>query len=173
MALKPIYAHGIFNVCRVGGVYQTIIFRYIDENSYYWSLIESGSEKIIEEEKILAENMQGFLDEEEVYINDRKVKPTVASVVIDSAGPRDASFTFLIRFKAPLRPGLNSYVNMYEEEEAEYDYTVTWFFPIGSRVVKAEVGVPYEVRGEGNILVFKVKKGARVGGREAIYFEIY
>ncbi len=174
--LKPIYAHGFFHVCRIGGIYQTIMFRYVDETSYYWRLLREsgkGKESIEEEISLLRENMQSFLDDEEVYINDKRTRPVVSDVVIDSVSPGEATITFLIRFRAPLRSGVNTYVNIYEEEIAEYDYTVVWLFPVGGRVVEARVGVDYEVRRDGSILLFRVKKGTRVGGREEIVFEVY
>ncbi len=168
----PLYAMGFFVMHETGLVDQVIIFDYYDPDHYYYEL--SKKPKELEKEKaLLMENMQYYLDQEKVLINGEEAPPQVTHVEIGFRGrPELPYIIFLIEFRGELKKGLNSYVNIYEEETAEYDYMVTWLFPENARVIRAELGVPYNIESGGRSLVFKVKKGTRVGGREAIYFKI-
>lgn len=168
----PIYAEGLFFMHQNGFVDQIVVFDYWDPGRYYWKLLKR-EKMLMEEIQRLMLNMQYYLDREKVLINGEEAPPRVVDVDIGVRGkPELAYIVFHIVFQGNLRKGINVYENIYEEEEAEYEYIVYWFFPQNTRIVKAEVGVPYEVRGEGRTLFFKVKPGMRVGGREAIYFKI-
>lgn len=168
----PIYGQGFFYVHRSGLVDQLIVFDYWDRSGYYERVLANREEYEAEVES-LAENMQYYLDQERVSINGVRARPTVTGVEIGLRGrPELAYIVFTIEFRGEVRPGLNVYENVYEEEEAEYEYAVYWFFPERSRVVSVEVGVPYRVDRSGRVLFFRVKPGTIVGGREAIQFEV-
>ena len=168
----PIYGQGFFYMHENGLVDQIIVFDYWDPDRYYESVLNDPEKYEKEIEKLMT-NMQYYLDREKVLINGREAPPRVTSVEIGLRGrPELAYIVFLIEFRGELKRGLNVYENIYEEEEAEYEYIVYWFFPEKARVVKAEIGVPYYVEGDGRILFFRVKPGTRVGGREAIYFRL-
>ncbi|ABN69539.1 conserved hypothetical protein [Staphylothermus marinus F1] len=170
--ITPLYAHGYFYMHETGLVDQVIVFDYWDPDRYYWKLL-SKPMKLEEERMFLANNMQYYLDQEKVLINGVEAPPKVVDVEIGVRGkPEIAYIVFLIEFKGELKEGLNIYENIYEEEEAEYEYIVYWFMPENARIVKAELGVPYRVEPNGRVLFFRVKPGTRVGGREAIYFEV-
>ncbi len=170
--VKPLYAHGYFYMHETGLVDQVIVFDYWDPDRYYWKLLSKPT--LLEEERqMLADNMQYYLDKEKVLINDIEAPPRVIDVEIGVRGKPELPYiVFLIEFKGELRKGLNKYENIYEEEVAEYEYIVFWFFPENAKIVKAELGVPYFVEPNGRTLFFRVKPGTRVGGREAIYFRI-
>ncbi len=169
---EPLYAMGFFTMHETGLVDQIIVFDYYDPDEYYWDLSQDP-ERLDKEKKMLLDNMQYYLDQEKVLINGSEAPPRVVNVELGFRGRKDLPYIiFFIEFKGELKRGLNSYVNIYEEEEAEYDYIVTWFFPENARVVKAELGVSYTIESEGRSLVFRVTKGTVVGGREAIYFRI-
>ena len=168
--LTPLHAHGVFHVCLRGGVGEYIVFHYRDNDGYYEKLFLEGFNELMDERKILKENMQVFLEEEEVYFNGRKTTPIVEDVDISLPCRKEVDFIFIIWFRAFLRPGKNIYENIYEETIAEYDYNVIWRFPPGSRNIWGDVSVPVEVRN--NILFFKVKKGVRIGGYEKIGFDL-
>lgn len=168
----PIYGQGLFYMHPDGLVDQVVIFDYWDPGRYYESILRDA-EKLKREEEKLIDNMQYYLDQERVLINGIEAPPQVTSVEIGLRGkPELAYIVFLIEFRGQLKRGINVYENIYEEEEAEYEYIVYWFFPENARVVRAEVGVPYSIESGGRILFFRVKPGTRVGGREAIYFRI-
>jgi len=170
--LKPIYGYGFFNVRENGLVDETIIFLYSDPDAYYKRVMRDRS-KYAREIEILSRNMQYFLDEEKVYINNERVYPILGRVDIGVAGLDNIAYIiFSIYFKGVLKKGLNTYVNEYEQETSEYDYTVYWFFPENARIVNAVLNVPYEVILYGRGLRFTVYRGTRLPGREEIIFEI-
>ncbi len=169
--LVPLYAQGFFHVCLRGGVGEYIIFRYHDKSGYYHRLLWDIPELLEEERQLLKNNMQSLLDEEEVYFNEKRTRPVVLDVNIEAPRENEAVLSFLITFRAILRKGVNTYLNIYEETVADYDYSVTWVFPQGARVRKAELGVPVRISDD-RILSFYVRKGLKVGGKESIEFEL-
>lgn len=169
---EPIYAQGFFIVHRSGLFNQIIVFDYYDPDQYYWSVLKNRS-RLEKEVKMLAENMQYFLDQEKVLINGVETRPVVKNVEIGVRGKPTISYiVFYIEFEGELLRGLNIYENLYEEEVCEYDYIVYWIFPWDMRVVEADVGVSYNVLNDGRLLIFHVPKGTRVGGYEKIVFEV-
>ncbi len=169
---KPLYAQGFFTMHETGLVDQIIVFDYIDESRYYWE-ISKNKEKLEKEIKMLADNMQYYLDQEKVLINGEETPPKVVDVEIGFRGKPELPYIiFLIEFKGELKKGVNIYENIYEEEIAEYEYIVVWHLPENAKFLKAELGVPYRVEPNGRSIFFRVKPGTKVGGREAIYFRI-
>ncbi|MEM4903513.1 MAG: hypothetical protein QXL28_00870, partial [Desulfurococcaceae archaeon] len=129
--------------------------------------------RLKEEKARLAQNMQYFLDLEEVKINDKRTYPRVRDVEIGFRGDYNHPYiTFFITFTGELRAGLNIYEDSYEPEIAEYDYKVYWVLPTKARIVRADLGVLYEVRENGRILEFSVEKGMEIRGYERIEFEL-
>ncbi len=169
---KPIYAQGFFHVRREGFVDQTIVFDYYDPGRYYARVLKNPS--LYEKEReLLWNNMQYFLDQEKVLINGEDAEPRVVGVEIGLRGRSDLAYiVFLIVFHGEFVRGLNTYENIYEEEEVDYDYTVYWLFPRDARVIEVDVGVPYKTMSGDRILYFKVPRGTRVGGYEKIVFEM-
>ncbi len=169
----PIHAQGFFSVPpRRGYVYEVLVFDYYDPEEYYAGLVHRPLD-YEEEMARLASNMQGFLDSEVIEINGRRMRPRVRSVGLEFRGdPSSPYLTFIIYFPAPLRRGVNTYLNLYGEEEAEYDYEVYWMLPPRSRFLEVEVASEYEVLGGGNILLFWARRGDRLPGREKIVFEL-
>ncbi len=170
--VEPIHAQGFFIVSRRGDINQIIIYDYYDPEYYYLKLLHRPMD-YVEEMNRLAANMQYYLDEEEVLINGEKVRPIVKSVSIEHRGFAEIAYiTFIIYFKGKFRKGVNTYENKYEAEVAEYDYEVYWIFPPRSKIVEVEVAAEYEVLGDGNILLFWVRKGDKLSGYEKIAFTI-
>ncbi len=169
---KPLYAHGFFTMHETGLVDQIVVFDYLDESRYYWNL-KRDKDKFEREIRMLADNMQYYLDQEKVLINGVEAPPRVVDVEIGFRGKPELPYIlFLIEFKGELKKGMNLYENIYEEEIAEYEYIVLWNLPENAKFVKAELGVPYRVEPNGRSIFFRVKPGVKVGGREAIYFRI-
>ncbi len=169
----PLYAQGFFHLRADGLVDQIVVFDYYDPGNYYYKLMKDFT-KLDKELERLRNNMQYFLDQERVLINGEDTNPRVKHVEIGFRGRKDLAYImFIINFSGKIFEGINTYENIYEEEEAEYDYTVYWLFPVNAKVIEADVGVKYKVYNEGRILYFKVPKGTRVGGYERIVFEVY
>ncbi len=170
--VKPIHAQGTFVVCENGYVTQEVIFDYVDEGLYYWNLLRD-EDRLNEELSLAATNMQSFIDEEVVRINGRRVSPNVVGVDLGFRGSESRPYlTFHIIFKGDLRRGVNIYEDVYEPEYVEYDYTVTWIFTGNLRVLKAYLGVEYDILADGRILVFSAFKGFNTPGYEKIEFKL-
>lgn len=172
MVLKPEYALGIFFVRETGLVEQIVVFDYYDENEEYKSII-SDRRKLEDEKALLAKNMQSFLDAEEVRINGKPVYPRVIDVDIGfRTSYKYPYITYLIVFHGELKRGVNVYEDTYEPEVAEYNYRVYWIFPSKSRILRADLGVPYTLLDKARVLMFTVTAGTRIRGYERIEFEI-
>ncbi len=167
--MKPVFGYCHFTVDRSGQFTEIIIFEYLDEDREFMRIL-SNSLKLREELIKIKENMQSFIDAEEVKVNEKRVHPRVIKVSAGIAGdPCRPYILFIVRFRGNLKDGLNIYEDSYEEDIAEYDYTVTWVLPPGSRVVEAEFGFKYEV-GPDNVISFRVPKGFSTPGYEKILF---
>ncbi len=169
--VRPVHAEGTFTVAP-GVIMYYLLFEYYDPLGYYDAVLRDR--RLLEQEVAkLHYNMQGFLDEEEVVVNGKRVRPRVVLVDIAFRG-RKASpvIIFGIRVPAPIRPGRNVYENRYEPEKAEYDYVVYWMFPPGTRIVEVDMGgEEWEVT-ETGVLAIYGRRGRRVSGYEKIVFEM-
>lgn len=167
----PIHAEGIFTMGVDGGVWESLIFEYLDKDRYYKNLLRDR-EGLLNELRTIMENMQGFLDEETIKINGEVVKARVIDVSLGFRGSFDRPYLeFYIYFKGNLRRGVNRYEDYYEEEVAEYDYEIVWLFPPGFKIIEYEFAGEGSILGSGNILRLTVKKGLKVGNYESITFE--
>ncbi len=170
----PVYAEGIHVFDLTGNVWLVLIFEYRDPKMYYYNLLKTNMEALFEELETIMNNMQKFLDEEIIKINNERARPQVKDIILGFRGSYHRPYIeFYINFRGPIKPGINRYDNFYEEETAEYDYEILWIFPEGVRVRS------YHIAGDGrvlgttdNILVVHVKKGTKVGRHEWIEFEV-
>lgn len=170
--ITPVYGLGLFYVRESGLVEQMVVFEYYDPKGIYKSIVADEKELSAEKSR-LVKSMQYYLDQEDVKVNGSPVYPRVADVEIGFRGDYSYPYiTFFILFASKLRIGLNVYEDSYEPETAGYDYRVYWIFPTKARVVKADLGVPYALLGNGRILAFSVEKGTRIRGYERIEFEM-
>lgn len=98
------------------------------------------------------------------------VRPVVVDVFIGARGTPSRSYVeYLVTFPFPIREGLNTYENYYEEEVAEYDYEILWVLPPRARVVDVHIAGTYDMPMP-NVLRVLVKRGTRVGGFEGFKF---
>ncbi len=168
--MEPIYAHGL-HIWTGTHVHLVIIFDYRDRKGEYYEVVRRGGQMLVDELRTLSENMQRFLDEEIIRINGRRVRPLVVDVSVGvKGGPHRPYIEYIVTFEAPISSGVNTYEVYYDEEEAEYDYEIVHLFPPGTRVVDWEMAGTGNA--EGNVLRVHVKRGTRVGGREAIRFKV-
>ena len=172
--VKPVHGLGFF-YAGVGFIAYNLVFEYYDPMGYYDAVMRDKG--LLERETaILAQNMQEFLNQEEVIVNGEKCHPKVVMVDIGFAGSRKRPIVvFAVRFPAPITPGRNTYENRYEPERIEYDYEAYWIFPPGSRILEVDMG---EGRGEEwsvvsrNVLAIYGRKGGVTSGYEKIVFHI-
>jgi len=167
----PLHARGIFVVSIEGIINQVLSFDYYDPDQYYAELDEKG--ELEDELAIIAENMQSFLDEETVKINNKRVWPRVKMVDLVYLGSKTRpSIVFFIVFRGEFHKGINMYENSYESTTVEYNYEIYWKFPEGVEVVDYVLDGDVDLLIERNILVVKVSKGERIRGYEKILFLI-
>ncbi|MEL9908195.1 MAG: hypothetical protein QXP97_00160 [Desulfurococcus sp.] len=167
---RPLYGMGFFHVLKSGWINEVVIFDYHDPDHYYHGLT---SDELVEEKEALAKNMQFYLDMEEVKLNGKPCFPRVIDVDIGFRGSIEYPYiVFIIVFKGELKPGVNVFEDIYEEETVEYGYRVYWMLPETGRFIEADLGVPYTITGGGRLLVFNVEPGVKVRGYEKIVFEV-
>uniref|UniRef100_A0A7C3WKQ3 Uncharacterized protein n=1 Tax=Thermofilum pendens TaxID=2269 RepID=A0A7C3WKQ3_THEPE len=167
--LEPLSAIGFFSVSRRLEVYQVIVFDYLDTSGEYAQIVED-EERLQRELEMLSSNMQKFLDNEEVVINGKRVKPRVLSVDVGFRGtPEEVYITFFIYFKGKPVKGENYYENIYEEEVAEYPISAYWFFPPGSHVKIVDMSGDIALLAP-NIVAVKLEEGEKIQGYERIVF---
>lgn len=168
--MRPRYGYGLFNVDLSGEFRQKILFFYWDPRKELYGLTSRPSDRAREVDS-MRRNMQFFVDSERILVNRREVRAKVEHVNVGFLSPKRPYVEFLILFKGELVRGVNVYENYYEREVVEYNYRVVWVFPENSRVLRAELGFPYEVVG-GRMLLFDVTKGVETPGYEVIEFLI-
>lgn len=170
--VEPVYAQGLFYVS-LGYISYYLVFDYKDPYEYYGTIVKD--ERTFNEEiSRLWANMQEFLDKETVVVNGVRVNPRIVMIDIGFRGSRKRPYViFAVRFKAPIRAGINVYENKYSPETIEYDYVAYWIFPPDSKIIKVSMGQgdeEWDIVGK-NILVIYGYRGKKTGGYEYIEFE--
>lgn len=168
----PTSASCYFSVSRNGEFNQFLIYDYYDPRGYYAKLLNKPR-RCREELRILCDNMQSFLDQEEVKVNGLRVYPQVVTAYLSHRGFMDSPYiTWVITFKGKLKKGLNVFENTTEREVAEYDFEIVWQFPKRSRIVNVKVSTGSQVIGRSTLYVW-ARRGETVGGYEKIEFTLY
>lgn len=167
--VKPIYASAFFNITSEG-IHYIMIFDYMDPLEYYRKIHENR-DLLVEELEKLRSNMQSFLDDEEIIINNIRRRARVSHVSIGFRGdPKRPYIIFIVNIDAKMRKGLNTYENHYERDVFEYDYIAYWIFPRGSRILEVSMGGDIAI--EDNMLIIRGSRGDIAPGSEYIKFEL-
>lgn len=171
--VQPIHAQGFFHVAQ-NHISYYIVFDYNDPLRYYYRILQD--QQLYEQEtQTLYQNMQQLIDQEKVVVNGQRVRPVVEMVDIGFRGrPTRPFIVFAVSFKAPLKPGVNTYENTYEPETISYNYEAYWILPPGSTILEVDMGPGNEewsIVG-GNILAIYGRRGQRTGGYEKIVFQL-
>ncbi len=167
--MKPRYGYGFFSIDLTGEFRQKILFFYWDPDEELYRSVSNPSGRKLELEA-MKNNMQSFLDSERILINGGEVRAKVVYADIGFLSSVKRPYVeFLITFRGSFMRGVNRYENYYERERVEYDYRVVWVFPEGFKVLRAELGFPYNLVDD-RIVVLDLKKGSEVPGYELIEF---
>ena len=167
--MKPINGYGFFVVSESGVFTHVIIFEYLDKELQYYNLIKDEVRRA-EELAILRENMQEFLNEEEVLINGERSYMRVEDVEVGFAGNKHLPYIqYIVRFLGSLKKGVNVYEDRYSPERTTYRYSVAWLFPPGTEVLEVKLGTKSVIK-KGHILYVEVPKGTYLNGHEKIVF---
>jgi len=168
--LRPIYGQGFFHVCLKGVIWYTIVFDYIDPEREYFNLLKRGGRQLRSELESLKSRMQEFMDEERVVINGSRVRPVVEHAWIEVRGdPLRPSIVFSVRIPYEPSGARLAYEDYYQEEVAEYDYSVHWIYPECVKLV--DYDMPGRVSVEPGHLRVDVRKGDRITGYESLIFD--
>lgn len=165
----PVHAESYFIVERNGKFNQILKYQYYDPEEYYYTLIHRPREYYKEIKRLYCV-MNEVLKEERVLINGKQVKLNVKLVNIDFAGYVDQPYIlYYIKFKGPLRKGVNIFEDFYEETVAEYDYEVYWFFPERTKILEVYVDGDFDLVNSNKLFIW-ARKGDKISGYEKIIF---
>ncbi|MHA1699048.1 MAG: hypothetical protein ACTSWN_09445 [Promethearchaeota archaeon] len=176
--LRPIYAQSIISVTHIGEKIvfnQILIYDYKDvspAHDYQYAIV-TNPRFLKEELKALGNNMQKFLDEEENFVNGKRVFPRVEKVLIDfKTESRYPYFTWLIRFEGDIsEDGIQVYEARVEPAKLEYDVRSIYLFPLGTKVLEIITSLENENR-PSNVIVYRGFKGQRVEEVERISWQV-
>ncbi|TFF63735.1 MAG: hypothetical protein EU521_00480 [Promethearchaeota archaeon] len=167
--VNPIFAQAFFAGSRNGTIKEFLQFDYHDPACFYKTLEQDQKELDIELTK-LSTNMQTFLDQEKNAINDQQVFPEVKFIDLGFRGETMPFITWIIEFNATFNKGLNEYAAITPEEKLDYNCRSLWTFTEGTRIIKIETPMNYEICE--NHVAFWASKNDVIGGKEIIRFII-
>lgn len=167
----PLYAQTFISCSRSGEFNQILNYMYYDEHEYYASLVHKESE-YKREMYTLWNNMQAFLDEEIVKINNNRVFPKVRYISLDFIGSKTLPMiTWIISYKGKIDDKQQNVYECWSDEEiAEYDFESRWCFPLNTKIVEVETPLNFDI--QRNILTAWGRRGDKVGGYEKILFRL-
>jgi hypothetical protein len=167
--VEPIHAESFFSVSRTGEIHERLCFEYLDYEGYYARVIQD-EELLSKEIEKLSGNMQYFLDQERVEINEERVESIVRYVDIFLKGPTNVvAIVYLIDFAGKFEKGGNKIQTWLEEEAAPYDFEIIWRFPYGTQITEIESKLDYQIY-NGDFVVLWALQGDDVGGYELMEF---
>ncbi len=166
----PVHAESFFSLCMGGEIHQRLCFEYRDPHGHYRNVL-LDDELYSEEVARLSDNMQFFLDEEHIEVNNVKVRSVVNYMDIFLKGNTDVvAIVYLIDMRCRLKRVNNRIEFWSDEETAAYDYEILWRFPCGSRVLNVESQLQFELLDD--MLLLWAWSGDHVGGHELIEFSL-
>ncbi len=168
--VEPVHAQSFFSVSATGEIHEKLSYEYIDPEGYYRNLIQDDN-SLAEEIRKLSTNMQYFLDQERVELNNEHVRSFVNFADIFLKGASEVvEVMFLIDFAGRLKIGKNRIETWLEAEIAPYDFEIVWRYPVGSKVLEINSLLEYEIYDD--LVVLWAYEGENVGGYEIMEFEI-
>jgi hypothetical protein len=168
--VEPVHADSFFSVSRTGEVHERLCYEYLDPEGYYRRVIRDEHLLRKEIEK-LVDNMQYFLDQERVEINNERVRSRVDYCDIFLKGITEVvSVVYLIDFAGRFREGINKIETWLEEEEAPYDFEILWRFPVGTHIREIKTSLDFEIYGD--LVTLWALEGDEVGGYERMEFDL-
>lgn len=169
--VEPIHAESFFSVSKTGEIHERLCFEYLDYEGYYARVIQD-EDLLSKETAKLSDNMQYFLDQERVEINEERVESVVRYVDIFLKEPTNVvSVVYLIDFAGKLQEGGNKIQTWLEEEEAPYDFEIIWRFPYGTQITEINSKLDHQIY-NGDFVVLWALQGDAVGGYELMEFII-
>jgi hypothetical protein len=167
--VTPLFASSYFTISPALQIYQVVCYDYADPNGYYERILHDPV-AFAKETEMLSNNMQEFLDAEEIFINGQRVEQEILHVDIGLRGAADIPFIkWVIFFQGQVQPGINSLASNVEKEVSEYDIEVLYLWPSETKIKEVITPMNYEIRGP--LLLVWSRKGDIVGGYEEVSFD--
>jgi hypothetical protein len=165
----PLNADAEFYVSE-NGITELLVYNYLDGAHVYQDLC--ASENFEEEIDRIKDNMQFYLNQDTVLINseEKRMKLSEIELKFKDGVPRYPQLCFMIIIRCKLQKGTNVIEFYMEEEDAPYDFQITWHFPRRSAIIEVETLLSFELTN--NKIVMTAKKGDPVGGYEKIVFKM-
>ena len=170
----PVYGEAYFHVSKQGQVSEILEFYYEDTDEYYNNLLKPEfKEELQNEINMLWNNLNNIFEEEENYLNQKRVYPKVQHVEIGiRQSPIYPHVSWIIHFEGEmLEQEENIYESKTELEKLEYDCKATWIFPKSVKIIDINSSMNYQLK-NGFILLFEAKKGELIGGNEKFIFRL-
>ncbi len=169
--LVPVYAQGFFTLSPTG-IYQVVIYEYIDREKYYHKIVEDD-ELYTDEIERLRTIIEDELAKELIKINEERAETIINGISIAfHESPEHVSLIFFVFIKGVIKNGINIYEDYYESTKAEYDYDAYWFLPPSWRILEVVASGRYDVYGPtNNMLIISARRGDDISGYEKIVFE--
>jgi hypothetical protein len=168
--VQPVHADSFFSVAKSGEIHERLCYEYVDPEHYYQQVLQD-EESFRKEIQNLSGNLQYYLDKETVEINARRVRSLVHYTDIFLKGESDVvAVVYLIDFAGQFTLNANRIETWLEEETAPYDFEIMWRFPLGTRDIRVESLLDYEIYD--SIVVLWAQEGDKVGGYERTEFNI-
>jgi len=169
--LIPIFASSFMTITSSGEFLQTLVYDYYEKTGKYHKKIQTDRDFFLNEINDITQNMQGFMDKCQNKVNGKSVHPRVIESDIDFKNNTLPYFSWIIKFKGELQPGLNIYESKIDEEELEYDISSIYLFEESLTPETVETMLHNEVSKEKHMVKYWGNRGEMVGPNEIIRFK--
>ena len=169
--LIPIFASSFMTITASGEFLQTLVYDYYEKTGKYHKKIQTDRDFFLNEINDITQNMQGFMDKCQNKVNGKSVHPSVIESDIDFKNNTLPYFSWIIKFKGELQPGLNTYESKIDEEELEYDISSIYLFEESLTPETVDTMLHNEVSKEKHMVKYWGNRGEMVGPNEIIRFK--
>ncbi|MFW9778662.1 MAG: hypothetical protein ACFFE8_07380 [Candidatus Heimdallarchaeota archaeon] len=169
---QPIFAESFFQI-RPRRIFQALFFYYHDPTQNYFYLKETGA--LGGEIEVIHQNLQAFIDEDTLWINDRKTRMLISQVQLEFR--KNRRILPYLNFKIQSEPfglhdGKINEIRLYAKpEDLAYPAISCWQTTIGliDRVISSSF---HQLSMDKTRVTFYMSKGDIVGGDERIFIDL-
>jgi hypothetical protein len=169
---QPIFAESFFQI-RPRRILQTLLFYYHDPARNYFYLKETGAMK--GEIEVINRNLQAFIDEDTLWINNRKTRMLISQILLEFRTNRP-NFPYL-NFKIESEPfifmnGKINEIHLYAKpEDLVYPAISCWQTTIGC-IDTVRSSSFHQLSIDKTRVTFYMSKGDIIGGDERIFIDL-
>jgi hypothetical protein len=169
---QPIFAESFFQI-RPRRILQVLLFYYHDPARNYFYLKETGAIK--GEIEVINRNLQAFIDEDTLWVNNRKTRMLISQILMNFRANRP-DFPYL-DFKIQSEPfflmnGKINEIRLYAKpEDLAYPAISCWQATIG-RIDSVKSHSFHQLSIDKTRVTFYMSKGDIIGGDERIFIDL-